>query len=210
MEFIAARLADLSPAMIADIARYRHQIFVERLGWRLPDARDGFELDQFDGPDTWYVTALNDEGSVVGTARLLPTTRPYLLKEIFPCLMELDELPDSPHVWELSRFAVGSATEQDEGAMSVFSSPVAVDLLQAVLDCAASEGATSLITVSPLGVERLLRRAGFRASRAGQPVNVNGHMLFACWIAGTGRDVVDEGRVAEMDRYAAPAEALAV
>jgi N-acyl-L-homoserine lactone synthetase len=47
---------------------------------------------------------------------------------------------------------------------------------------AAKQGAARLITVSPLGVERLLHRMGVHAHRAGPPVFVNGKPIFACWI----------------------------
>ena len=43
-------------------------------------------------------------------------------------------------------------------------------------------GVQRIITVSPLGVERLLRREGFRAHRAGPPMVIGGHPIFACWI----------------------------
>ncbi|MDI9690539.1 acyl-homoserine-lactone synthase, partial [Burkholderia cenocepacia] len=47
---------------------------------------------------------------------------------------------------------------------------------------AAERGVQRLITVSPLGIERLLRRAGFLAHRAGPPMIIDGHPIFACWI----------------------------
>jgi N-acyl-L-homoserine lactone synthetase len=62
------------------------------------------------------------------------------------------------------------------------SSDIAIALLQAAIDCAAKNGAKRLITVSPLGIERLLRKAGFKAHRAGPPTMVDGHPIFACWI----------------------------
>jgi N-acyl-L-homoserine lactone synthetase len=34
------------------------------------------ELDQFDRPDARYLVAYDDHDAVIGTARLLPTTRP--------------------------------------------------------------------------------------------------------------------------------------
>jgi N-acyl-L-homoserine lactone synthetase len=40
-----------------------------------------------------------------------------------------------------------------------------------------------LITVSPLGIERLIRRLGIRAERAGAPKMIGGQAMFACWIA---------------------------
>ena len=62
------------------------------------------------------------------------------------------------------------------------SSPIAVELLQESIECAAAHGAKRLITVSPIGIERLLRKAGFHAHRAGPPMIIGGHPIFACWI----------------------------
>src|SRR5215469_16040477 len=90
----------------AALAHYRHRIFVEQLGWKLPSADEGFERDQYDRDDTVYVVAHDDSGSICGCARLLPTTRPYLLQELFPFLLADGVAPpESPLVWELSRFA---------------------------------------------------------------------------------------------------------
>ena len=78
--------AELRPPLMTRMARYRHRVFVEKLGWQL-HCRDALELDQFDRDDTVYVIAQNEDGEVIGTARLLPTTRPYLLAEVFPQLL---------------------------------------------------------------------------------------------------------------------------
>jgi acyl homoserine lactone synthase len=169
--------------LFGKLASYRHKVFVERLGWQL-QAEDGLEFDQFDRPDTVYVIARDDEGHVIGCARLLPTTRPYLLGEVFPELMHDLPVPSSPEIWELSRFAAvdvnGAATMSPLGQ---FSSPIAVNLLQASIDSAAERGARQLITVSPLGIERLLRKAWFSAHRAGPPLMIGGHPVFACLIS---------------------------
>jgi N-acyl-L-homoserine lactone synthetase len=82
----------------------------------------------------------------------------------------------------LSRFAAVDFSAGKTTALSQFSSPVAVGLLSAALRVAADRGAERLITVSPLGIERLLRRAGFRAHRAAPPCIVDGHPLFAALI----------------------------
>ena len=74
--------AELRPPLMTRLARYRHRVFVETLGWQL-QCRDALEWDQFDRDDTLYVIAQNSAGDVIGTARLLPTTRPYLLS-VFP------------------------------------------------------------------------------------------------------------------------------
>lgn len=93
----------LPEAVDAALAHYRHQIFVGQLGWQLPMADGRFERDQYDRDDTVYVVARDADGAICGCARLLPTTRPYLLKDVFaPLLMRGVPAPESPGVWELA------------------------------------------------------------------------------------------------------------
>lgn len=182
MNIVTGTPADLSSEIMAGVARYRHRVFVEKLGWQLR-CENALEYDQFDRDDTVYVVAHNEEHEVVGTARLLPTTRPYLLGEIFPHLLRGLPVPRSPDVWELSRFAAVDFSTMGGSALAQFSSPIAVGLLQASLECAAGHGAKRFITVSPLGVERLLRIAGFKAHRLAPPTLVDGNPVFACSIS---------------------------
>lgn len=190
MNIVTGTPADLSLEIMAGVARYRHKVFVEKLGWQLR-CENALEYDQFDRDDTVYVVAHNAAHEVVGTARLLPTTRPYLLGEVFPHLLHGVEPPHSPEVWELSRFAAVDFSVQGSSALAQFSSPIAVGLLQASLECAARHGAKRFITVSPLGVERLLRIAGFRAHRLAPPTIVDGNPVFACSISCEAHTAVD-------------------
>jgi N-acyl-L-homoserine lactone synthetase len=181
MEFIAGVSTCLPAAVNVSVARYRYKVFVETLGWEL-NTRDELELDQFDRTDTVYVVARDDAGQINGFARLLPTTRPYLLGEIFPQLLNGQPVPCADDVWELSRFAAVDFNKQSANALGQMSSEIAIRLLQESIACAAAHGARRLITVSPVGIERLLRKAGFHVHRAGPPMIVDGHALFACWI----------------------------
>lgn len=166
---------------MANMGLYRYRVFVEKLGWEL-HCEAGLEYDQFDRDDTVYTVAQDNEGDIIGMARLLPTTRPYLLGEVFPQLMNGLPFPQTEEVWELSRFvALDFKAETTTGATQ-FSSPVAVNLLKESIAVAMHHGAKKLITVSPLGVERLLRKAGFKAYRAGPPMVIGGHAIFANWI----------------------------
>ena len=181
MEMVSGTSALLPRGVYSEVSRYRHQVFVERLGWDLR-VENGEERDQFDRPDTVYVIARDDRGRVIGCARLLPTTQPYLLGEVFPGLLNGEPPPCSPEVWELSRFAAVDLNHAPTSPVGQFSSPIAVDLLRESIACAAARGAKRLITVSPIGVERLLRRAGFNAHRAGPPMVAKGHPVVACLI----------------------------
>lgn len=161
--------------LYAKVAGYRHQVFVERLGWAL-HTENGMESDQFDRPDTVYVVVQDDNDRVSGCARLLPTTRPYLLSEVFSDLLNGLTPPCSPDVWELSRFAAVDLNNRARTPWQ-FSSSVARKLLEESIACAVSHGAKRLITVSPIGVERLLSRSEFHAHRAGPPMIIDGHPI---------------------------------
>ncbi|WP_206994965.1 acyl-homoserine-lactone synthase [Trinickia mobilis] len=162
------------------LAHYRHRIFVEQLGWKLPGADDRFERDQYDREDTVYVVAHDESGSICGCARLLPTTRPYLLQELFPFLLADDmPAPAARNVWELSRFAANPAASDlgnEDSAWAVR------PMLASVVECAAKLGARQLIGVTFLSMERLFRRIGVHAHRAGSPQRIDDRMVVACWI----------------------------
>ena len=181
MDVVSGAREGLRPDLYSKVVHYRYRIFVERLGWQL-QTQDGTELDQFDRPDTLYVIAQDDGRQIIGCARLLPTISPYLLADVFPHLLNGMEPPRAPDVWELSRFSAVDLNGPLHVERHQFSSSTAVRLLEESLECAASFGAKRLITVSPLGVERLLHRAGFHAHRAGPPTVIDGHPFFACWI----------------------------
>ena len=178
MEFITGT-ADVPPGMLFDLAHYRHRVFVQGLGWKLP-ARQRIELDEFDRRDTRYVVALDTQRRIVGTTRLLPTEGPYLLKEVFPDLLGGARFPHSPQMWELSRFAAVDLESAKRDFHRSLASPLALQVLEAAMGLAARCGATQLISVSPPAVERILRAAGLRAQRAGTPMEFDGEMLIAC------------------------------
>lgn len=181
MEIISGNSTSLHPQLMDSAARYRHKVFVEKLGWQL-NCNDLLENDQFDRPDTVYVIAKNQNEEIVGIARLLPTTRPYLLGDVFPHLMHGMPPPASDDIWELSRFAAVDFNAQQTSALGQLSSPLTIELLHASIQCAFSFGAKRLITVSPIGIERLLRKLGIQAQRVGPPVASDKQSVCAYWI----------------------------
>ncbi|MCZ2903640.1 acyl-homoserine-lactone synthase [Burkholderia thailandensis] len=183
MNFVSGKPDSLNREVISELGKYRYRVFVEMLGWDL-DCAAGNETDQFDGPDTHYVIGRGPTGTIGAVARLWSTDRPYLLRNVFPQLMAGRPMPHSKRIWELSRFAavdVG-AKPTSVSARGQFSSKAAVGLLRETLRIAAVHRVERLITVSPVGVQRLLNRAGFNAHPAAAPVEVNGVRLFACWL----------------------------
>lgn len=94
---------DAYPNVREAMYRMRHDIFFKQLGWDVT-SDNGLEYDQFDRPDTVYVLYMQGE-KVIGTWRLLPTTRPYMLSHVFADLLPA-AAPSDPATWELSRYAL--------------------------------------------------------------------------------------------------------
>lgn len=161
-----------------DVLKYRKKVFIDTLGWEL-ECQGDLEIDQFDRSDTEYVVVYDYNRYIIGFCRLLPTTKPYLLGSVFPYLMDNDKIPNSPAVWELSRFAAHDFDKKSIEQPNQFSSEIAIELLKKAIEVASSKGAKQLITVSPLGIERLLRSAGFQSYRAGKPMKSGQHTIFA-------------------------------
>jgi N-acyl-L-homoserine lactone synthetase len=181
MHMVSSAPEGLPVGLLSKVAQYRHKVFVEQLGWPL-QTQNGAELDQFDRPDTIYVIAQDDHNHVVGCARLLPTTTPYLLGELFPQLLNGLTPPSSPDVWEISRFAAVDFSGRPTTPLKQFSSQITLALLQETIACAAVRGAKRLITVSPIGVERLLQNMGINTHRAGPPIIIDGQPIVGLWI----------------------------
>jgi N-acyl-L-homoserine lactone synthetase len=181
MRVISGTASGLPAQWLRRLWQYRHRVFIERLGWPL-ESEQGCERDRFDTGHTVYVALEDERQQIAGCARLLPTTQPYLLSEVFPQLLQGAAAPCDPRVWELSRFASMDFASAELTPLAQFSSSATAQLLRAVLDCAGHLGARQLITVSPLGIERLLRRLGADGRRAGPPMTLGGQAMFACWI----------------------------
>ena len=180
MNTMYAKASKLNVVDLNQIFSYRYSVFVERLNWTLPGAGGGLEVDEFDR-DTTYHVCVRDGGATVGYARLLPTTQPYLLSEVFPELMDGAAIPRSSDVWELSRFC-------SFDLRGLTAHPRQADfwgcraVLRAAAQCALEHRVTRLIAVSAVAMERILSRLGVSASRASPTMQLHGHSVFAFWI----------------------------
>jgi acyl-homoserine lactone synthase len=92
--------------------RLRHQIYVEERKWTNLARPDELEHDQFDNEHACYVLAIEGD-RVVGGSRLIPSTEPHLLSEVFPHLVAVRGLPRAPNIYEWTRMFV--VKERREG-----------------------------------------------------------------------------------------------
>ena len=168
LQFSTGTRQQLPPQLFEQMGHYRREVFINQLGWEL-NTVNGMELDEFDVSEAVYVCSHDDEGNVNGVARLLPTTGPYLMEKVFPQLWAGNTLPRDPKIWELSRFAMVDQAKSTALSLRQAPSAAATTLLRQVIRTADANGAKSLITVSPIAMERLLRFNGFDVRRAGVP-----------------------------------------
>lgn len=150
------------------IGRYRHQVFVQGLQWKLP-AVDDIERDEFDVASAMHVLVYDDAGALIGYARLLPTTQPYLLGTHFPHLVDGGLLPCSRFVWELSRFAASDVANVVDGDWPPVQSQVGERLLREAIRFVASQGGRQIVFCTTVAIERLAMHRGFDVERLGPP-----------------------------------------
>jgi len=144
--------------LIDQMFRLRARIFHDRLNWDV-QVTDGRERDKYDDQQPVYVIYGDDSATEVrGSLRLLPTTGPTLLADVFS-----DTLPDAvnlsaPTIWECTRFCLDDKLldrgQQDE---ILFASAT---LLEAVADVALRAGIQSIIGNFDAAMLRLYRRIG--------------------------------------------------
>ncbi len=174
MQNITFRLCELhryGPAFF-DYLALRKSFFVDGLGWDIPhDA--SHEMDQYDNPTAWYSLVLRD-GQVVGGARCQPTTsrwgeHSYMLRDArrgmlgdIPADVLVEDVV-SPKVWECTRLVISDAVSTHADRSRCLQM-----ICDGLVEIAASQGAESLMSLSPLSLVRALRQIGFRAERVGE------------------------------------------
>lgn len=92
------------PHLAAQMFKLRARVFRDELGW--VDTEGDEERDFYDDCDPCYIMHTDPTGQhLYAAARLMPTTGPTLLADVFG-----ETLPDiefaSPFVWEITRLAV--------------------------------------------------------------------------------------------------------
>ncbi len=104
-------------ALFVNMLRARHELFIQRNHWQLPEAL-GMEYDQYDTPASRWVVVHDDDGMILAGNRLTPTTArcgiySYMIRDAQRGLLDTiptdilwDEAPVSDEIWESSRIFV--------------------------------------------------------------------------------------------------------
>ncbi|MEO6301434.1 MAG: acyl-homoserine-lactone synthase [Paracoccaceae bacterium] len=149
----------------------RKQVFVDQLKWDVPH-NDTVEMDQYDTPLAHYSLVLRD-GVVVGGARTMATTsvwgeHTYMLRDAWSG--KLQHIPRhvmsveiaSPLVWECTRLVIS-----DTLTLHADRSECLRLVVDGLVEMARANGATSMISLSPLPFLRAMRQQGYEVSLLG-------------------------------------------
>lgn len=144
-------------SLLFDMHRLRTRVFKENLCWDVQVTEDGLEVDQFDLPDAAYLLALNDDKRVIGTWRLLPTSGPTMIRDLWPQFLESLPMPQKDTVWEVSRFAINPVATDPQMAQEEAMRAVG-EMFCGLTELCISCGITDIFTFYDDRIARVIRR----------------------------------------------------
>lgn len=162
----------LSDHRLATMAEDRKQLFVDLMGWDVPVIAGRYEIDTFDGDTATYLVATDDRGLHEGSMRLLPTSRPHILGDLFPQLC-CGNVPRGDAILEITRLCLPSRLGAERRRI------VRDRLISAMVDHALEMGVTALTGVVTNRFREQVLAMGWQALALGQAVEIGGSRLGA-------------------------------
>lgn len=152
--------------------RIRHAVYVVERGWKALDRPDKREIDQFDTEQARYLVVLEGE-RVIGGMRMVPTTAPTLMSDLFPqlCVRPLIRRPD---VFELSRIFVIPEKRGEQKRPNIQDL-----LLWGIMEYGLEEGLSQFTIVLETWWLPRLQDRGWRVTPLGLPEDIDGMSTIA-------------------------------
>lgn len=145
------------PQLMTEVFRLRARVFKNRLDWDVKVV-NGCESDAFDKLNPAHVVSFDEEGRVVGCMRLLQTTGPHMLSDVFSDLLDGEPPLRSSTLWEATRFCVD--TERLSGGRTRNSiSYVTSEVMLGAFEYARKAGVTDAVAVIDPIMDRVLKRS---------------------------------------------------
>jgi acyl-homoserine lactone synthase len=168
----------LYPAELDQYFRARHDVYVKERGWKELAKPDGREIDQFDLDDAIYLMAI-DGSRVVGGHRLVPTTGPNMMRDVFPQLAMRGVVRRSD-AFELSRIFVVQNRRGEQAEPRVESI-----VLAGTMEFGLAEGISEFTIVMETWWIPRLRELGWDVRPLGVPVDIKGMLTLGVSVAVT-------------------------
>jgi acyl-homoserine lactone synthase len=157
---------------LMDHFRLRYDIYIKDRKWLDLDRPVPLEIDQFDTLDAFYLLSL-DRGRLIGGSRLIPTTRPHLLGEVFPHLAERG-VPRRPDVFEWTRIFVA---KEHRGGRS--GGRALGEILCGILEFSLEEGISAITAVAEMWWLPRFLEMGWKVRPLGLPSLIEGEQCGA-------------------------------
>ncbi|OLP44789.1 acyl-homoserine-lactone synthase [Rhizobium oryziradicis] len=163
-------------ALIDEMHVLRARVFHERLQWDV-NVFNGREVDVFDEADPLYLLSVNPQtGKLEGAVRLLATTGPNMLRDVFSVLLPDGLVVESPLIWESSRFCIDPDLA-GSGASRI--NRVTTELLCGLVEVGLIAGLTHIVSVFDARMARIFRSSNCPADTIGKPVRIGRVMTYA-------------------------------
>src|SRR5271167_1289185 len=178
LKFIEGSRASLFPTEMDAMFRNRALTFSERLGWDVT-VRDGYERDVFDDANPLYLVSVDPRTHEYwGSLRLLPTTGPNMLRDVFPYLLDEGEYIESGTIWESSRICAVAVDGQPQRSRNGVNF-VLSELIAGIGEVAILAGLTQIVSVFDARIYRVLKAAGCKPEVIGTPQRIGEVMTYA-------------------------------
>lgn len=171
---------DRHPVLVDEMFRMRASVFADRLEWDVT-VNDGREIDRFDSEDPLYLLAVDQEArGLLGAVRLLPTTGPNMLRDVFPVLVP-GGAPVSPLIWESSRFAINPAafSASDRAQANHVVNRTTIELLCGIVEVCQRAGVEHIVSVFDARMARIFRAIDCAFEIIGTPTRIGKTMTYA-------------------------------
>lgn len=145
-------------SLLKDTYALRARVFRDRLGWDVK-VRGGLEYDEFDALNPTTLVSVDDAGHVVGCIRILQTTGPNMLADVFASILQGEPAPRSPLIWEATRFCVDTNRLTGSARSRNSISYVTSEIMVAACEYAMEAGVTDAIAVIDPIMNRVMKRS---------------------------------------------------
>jgi acyl homoserine lactone synthase len=165
------------PELMDAMHRLRKQLFHDRLKWDV-SVKGEWEIDNFDQEDPLYILSIDKDGQLQGSLRLLPTTGPNMLRDVFGKTTEKIGAVVNPMVWESRRFCIRLPNGKDHRDSQLISKAT-VELIAGVGEVGLLAGLDHIVTVYDAILRRIIRQTGCREDLIGEPARFGRVMSYA-------------------------------
>ncbi|HVB18372.1 MAG TPA: acyl-homoserine-lactone synthase [Stellaceae bacterium] len=179
MQLITSELYGEFVNELAAMHRLRYRVFKDRLHWDVQVSGD-LEIDEFDALHPAYLLQRGADGSFQGCVRLLPSTGPTMLRDVFPSLLGSSQVPAVASLWESSRFALDLPPEARKAETGI--AVATFELFAGMIEFGLSRRLTDIVTVTDARMERILRRAGWPLRRIAEPRAIGNTLAVAGYL----------------------------